>query len=60
MKIAVTYTSYIQVGVDAYRDRHTTKSFDLNASFLDVFKWAESIGVKDPRLCDFIFSELLD
>ena len=60
MKIVATYTDSVQVGVDAYRDRHISKAFLVEESFLDIFKWAESIGIKDPKLSDFLLSELLD
>ena len=60
MKIAATYTVCVQVGLDAYRDKHLTKTFLLEDSFFDIFQWAKSIGVDDPKLSDFVFSELLD
>lgn len=60
MKIAATYTSYVQVGVDSYRDKHVSKVFLLEDSFFDIFQWAKSIGVDNPKLSDFVFSELLD
>ena len=60
MKIAATLTFCEQVGADSYRDNHVTKAFSLEDSFFDVFQWASSIGVKEPKLGDFLFSEILD
>jgi hypothetical protein len=60
MKIAVTYTSCVQVGVESYRDNHVTKIFSFDDSFANILQWAKSIGVRDPKLGDFIISEVLE
>lgn len=40
MKITATVTDCVQVGVDAFRDIHTSRVFDTSRPIDDVLRWA--------------------
>lgn len=59
-RIAVTYTSCVQVGVESYRDKSITRIFPTHEAIEDIFIWAKAMGVQNPRINDFIFSDVVD
>lgn len=43
MKIAITVTQCRQIGIDTWKDLHTTKVFDEGATIKEINEWIQTI-----------------
>lgn len=59
MKIAVTVTNCQQIGIETYRDFHTTKVFEEIATLKEIDEWIKSI-VKHASISDAIISTIAE
>ena len=58
MSIIATVTSFQQIGVETYIDRHISREFDEGRSIRDILSWAKNeLGVEHVSICDVRLSE---
>lgn len=58
MAIVVTVTDCKQVGMNAYRDIHTSRIFEPHRTIDDMLSWARATLGKDSiSICDLQLSE---
>lgn len=59
MSIIATVTGCKQVGIDSFRDVHTSREFDETRPITEVIEWAKSVLGKDYQsINDVKFSEI--
>jgi hypothetical protein len=56
-KIVVTVSQPVQIGMDEWKQKRTSKTFSIDDSIADMLIWAQNLGFKNPEISDLQFSE---
>ena len=57
-RIIATVTIAEQKGPESWSQRRVSREFAVNRSIQDVLKWAESMGLENPRISDVVLREV--